>query len=304
MSFGDTATCSTESDFHTGRPKCVPSDTDSETRIGELKIFDSPYKDVKIPIGCFCDNTSSLYTAPLTFISNFKAMELMFTVTRLNVSEDFADVYFHASYEIISVPDCPKKMKLKGSGGEDKMEYPLMTKESSCEGLSWYIEAQQQDRSIFVLTWGSFLPIEPTSEDILRCNTRNRLIVYSGKPLKVMKVICPAQPGSRSSALHIFSEDWLNNNPAMYSSRPVSLIIEPVFKEPGEVEFSWLEIQRTKAYLLSQLDLQTNLTANETFGELFPKGAECEHKCPELDACISSSLWCDGKFLNYFFCVF
>lgn len=73
-------------------------------------------------------------------------------------------------------------------------------------------------------------------------------------------------------------------------------MIESVIREPGSVSFSWMEIQRTKQSLVQQLDAQTNFTANETLQEfgLYPKDGDCEHKCPEIDACIESSLWCDG----------
>lgn len=79
------------------------------------------------------------------------------------------------------------------------------------------------------------------------------------------------------------------------------MIIEPILREPGSVSFSWLEIQRTKASLVQQIDQQTNFTANETLLEfgLYPKGGDCEHKCPELDACIASNLWCDGNCLAH-----
>lgn len=75
------------------------------------------------------------------------------------------------------------------------------------------------------------------------------------------------------------------------------MIIEPILREPGSVSFSWMEIQRTKASLVQHLDQQTNYTANETLMEfgLYPKGGDCEHKCPELNACIASNLWCDGN---------
>lgn len=77
------------------------------------------------------------------------------------------------------------------------------------------------------------------------------------------------------------------------------MIIEPILREPGNVAFSWLEIQRTRASLVQHIEKQTNFTANETLQEygLLPKDGDCEYKCPELDACIASSLWCDG---NYF----
>ncbi|XP_058834641.1 uncharacterized protein LOC131691912 isoform X2 [Topomyia yanbarensis] len=298
VSFGESAACVTESDGHTGRAKCVPSEADPDGRVGELRLFDVPYKDVKVPLGCFCDNTTSSYNAPLTFVSNSRTLELTFVVTRLNISEDFADVYFHAAYDFIRVPECRKRLKLRGSGGEDEVSYPLRSHEASCDGLPWFIEAQQQDRSLFVRTWGSFLSLDPMAQDdFSKCNTRNRLLVYSGKPLKVMRVICPSPPSSRSAALHIFSEDWMSSQPFLSSDRPVSMVLEPIHKEPGSIAFSWLEIQRTKASLIQQLDLQTNFTANDTLVEfgLYPRETECEHRCPELDACIGSVLWCDGR---------
>ena len=75
------------------------------------------------------------------------------------------------------------------------------------------------------------------------------------------------------------------------------MVVEPIFKEPGNIGFQWLEIHRTKASLIQQLDIHTNYSLNDTLSEFgfIPKEAECEHKCPELDACIDGSLWCDGK---------
>ncbi|XP_021696516.1 uncharacterized protein LOC5563894 [Aedes aegypti] len=297
VSFGESDSCITESDGHTGRARCAPSETNLDGRVGELRIFDVPYKDVKIPLGCFCDNTSSSYNSPLTFISNSRTLELTFVVTKLNISEDFADVYFHASYDFIRVPECRKRLFLRGSGGDDEVNYPLRSHEASCDGLPWYIEAQQQDRSLFVRTWGSLLAIEPVQDEFSKCNTRNRLMVYSGKPLKLMQVICPSAPSSRATPLHIFSEDWLSSQPFLSSdSRPVSMVLEPIHKEGGSIAFSWMEIQHTKASLIQQLEQQTNTTGNDTLLEfgLFPRESECEHQCPELNACIGSDLWCDG----------
>ena len=115
MSFGEAATCATEADLHTGRARCSPSElADPQGRFGELKIFDIPHGDVRIPLGCFCDNTSSLYNTPITFLSNSRVLEVSFTVTKLNLSEDFADIYFHASYEMVPVPECRKELRLRG----------------------------------------------------------------------------------------------------------------------------------------------------------------------------------------------
>uniref|UniRef100_A0A6P4EK21 Uncharacterized protein LOC108044176 n=1 Tax=Drosophila rhopaloa TaxID=1041015 RepID=A0A6P4EK21_DRORH len=208
--------------------------------------------------------------------------------------------------------------------------------DASCEGLAWYIEAQSAERSLFVQTWGAYLPVDPTSEDAMRCHTKNRLMIYSGRPLRPMRVVCPAQSGPRPMSLHIFSEDWTNGQP-LFMNKPINLVLEPILKEPGDISFTWLEIHRTKNALLQQLDLHVNAsvttgmgsqtssqsspgsnsgigglggagsaanaggsaggaTANETLNEFgfFPKESDCEYKCPEIDACIAASLWCDG----------
>lgn len=129
----------------------------------------------------------------------------------------------------------------------------------------------------------------------------------------------------------------------MLACRPISLVLEPILKEPGDIAFTWLEIHRTKNALLQQLDLHVNASvttgmggpptgtaggggggggggsgmvgtgsagvagtggigapsaaANETLNEFgfYPKESDCEYKCPEIDACIAASLWCDGK---------
>lgn len=140
-------------------------------------------------------------------------MELIFSVNKLNISEDFADIYFYASYEYVAEPDCPRRMRLRGGGGNEFMQYVLSAKDQTCNEHAWYLEAQEMYRSLFVMTWGYVLPVEQTMDDILRCNSKNRLLVYSGRPLRVVKIICPTQPTSPSTALYIYSDDWQSMKP-------------------------------------------------------------------------------------------
>lgn len=76
------------------------------------------------------------------------------------------------------------------------------------------------------------------------------------------------------------------------------MVIEAVLKEMGSIGFQWMEIHRTKASLMQQLDLHMNFSLNESigFGLTSSSVVECEYKCPELDACIDEKLWCDGKY--------
>lgn len=88
-------------------------------------------------------------------------------------------------------------------------------------------------------------------------------------------------------------------------NRPVSLVVEPIFRDPGNIGFQWLEIQRTRASQIQQLEMHTNFSLNDTLNEFgfIPRDTECEYKCPELDACIAANLWCDGEYCQYFHCL-
>lgn len=57
-------------------------------------------------------------------------------------------------------------------------------------------------------------------------------------------------------------------NDFFFDYRPVTMIIEPILREPGRVSFAWMEIQRTKASLLHLFDNQTSFSGNETLVEV------------------------------------
>lgn len=75
------------------------------------------------------------------------------------------------------------------------------------------------------------------------------------------------------------------------------MVVEPIFRDPGNMGFQWMEIQRTRASQIQQLEMHTNFSINDTLHEFgfIPRDTECEFKCPELDACIAANLWCDGE---------
>lgn len=113
-------------------------------------------------------------------------------------------------------------------------------------------------------------------------------MIYSGRPPKLVRVICPAEPEAKLLAINIFSDEWWGEALTHIVQRPYNFLVEWIGAEPGVAAFSWLEITRSRASLLQQLQVPVNASANET-------DFECAYKCPELEACISASLWCDGK---------
>lgn len=124
---------------------------------------------------------------------------------------------------------------------------------------------------------------------------------------RLIKVVCPSEPNTRQFAVQVFSEDWFsnsvqNNAPMIYLSppKPPSFLLEFIAKEPGLAAFTWLEISKSRSSLLQQLQANMEFVepiekpeySNDTLSAF---NADCTYKCPELNACISSSLWCDGK---------
>ncbi|XP_011053058.1 PREDICTED: uncharacterized protein LOC105145301 [Acromyrmex echinatior] len=312
VSLGESTMCTSDSDPHTGKPRCVQEVGSREAR---LVIYESPWRDVKLPRTCLCDNTSHL---PLTYITSGRALEITFLVDQQAPHEDFETLFFYASFELIRVPECPRKQRIRGEGGELRfVNPPLSRPDIYCEGLPWLVEAHE-NRSLFVLTWGWFLPLEPppftgpetfggvsgtgsgVSGDQIKCPTTNRILLYSGWPPKLLKVVCPAEPGAREFTVHVFSQEWLGPTEEGKwpgPPRPPALLLDFVARESGQAAASWLEISKSRAALRRQLRLPERIPGgvieNETNGMPSYIG-DCPHKCPELGACIAASLWCDG----------
>lgn len=108
-------------------------------------------------------------------------------------------------------------------------------------------------------------------------------------------------PNARHYAVHIFSEEWFvgPSIPAdagttlhLAPPRPPSFLVEFLGFEAGVSQVNWLEISRTRSSYLQalQLDLPPRNASNTSLLPL-----DCPFRCPELNACISETLWCDGR---------
>ncbi|OXU18511.1 hypothetical protein TSAR_014139 [Trichomalopsis sarcophagae] len=292
VSLGEATSCGSEPDPHSGRPRCIH---EPGSRVARLTVFEAPWKDVRLSRACLCDNTSSLL--PLTHITSGRAIEITFYVDRMTPDEDFESLFFNATFELVRAPECPRKQRVRGEGGELRfVSPPLSRPDIYCEGLPWLVEARD-NRSLFMLTWGWALPLEPAPvtepAEVVKCPTSNRLLLYSGWPPRLNKVLCPANPGTPNTAFHIFSEEWLGSDDRGLGfpgpPRSPALLLDFVAREPGEAAASWLEISKSREALRSQLRLQPELPENGSLSR------DCPYKCPEIKACIAASLWCDGR---------
>ncbi|CAH1400417.1 unnamed protein product [Nezara viridula] len=266
--------CKTVIDSNTRQPICVPTGH----RSVQLTVYDLPWNDVRLEKGCHCDNTviSKTTDGHVSFTSSGQILELTFIVSSFNVTEDFQDIYFEGTYRFVKFDACPRRQRVSGSGGEIRMTArPTDRDDLHCLRLPWLVEANR-NRSLFLLTWGHFLSPTDSAD---ACHTTNRVLIYTGLPLKLLRVVCPATEKEKEFAVHVFSEDWTSG----WSPGPPSFLVRLIGSEQGTAHLNWLEISRSRSFSASLTGTNGNVST-----------WECKHRCPELDACISPALYCDG----------
>lgn len=143
------------------------------------------------------------------------------------------------------------------------------------------------------------------------CSRLNHYVIYSGKPWRPTATVCVSTPTSssdprpgnhlssseRDQDVDLFSSSWYNRSvnadhtvsqalgqeASTRDADPpvVRLLIEFRVPQPAPssslLTLKWLEV--TKPF--------------QSTGESL-KNIDCKFKCPELNACISPDLWCDG----------
>jgi len=102
--------------------------------------------------------------------------------------------------------------------------------------------------------------------------------------------------------VQVFSEEWLGSpaQPVSYTppwgrpppTSPPAFLVEFVARDDAVATLHWLEISRPRSALQQKWpsDEDAPPPTNATLPD-----AECPFRCPELDACIHASLWCDGR---------
>ncbi|XP_033606214.1 uncharacterized protein LOC111861304, partial [Cryptotermes secundus] len=297
--------------LQTGGRRCVNAQQPDLGRLqcdvnctASLRLYEHPWRDTPpLARDCLCSSPGDLM--PFTFVSTAHVVELRFVVTGMNSTDDFNNFSFEGSWEFIRTPVCARKQRLSGASGEILFRSPSRTPEEvNCENHPWLIEPGA-GRYLYIKLRGVSLQqqrLTPeagnlTKEELQRqqealCGTRNRISLHSGGSVHV--VVCPQPPSSqRHHVVEVFSEGWVISSTKLVH-QPVlstlpsleqraaeqsrSVVVEFLAHEAGSYSLTWLELARRRSVLP-------------------PAGyimEDCVHRCPELDACINSSLWCDG----------
>ncbi|XP_968153.3 uncharacterized protein LOC656535 [Tribolium castaneum] len=256
-----------------------------------LKIYEYPWTGVEILRDCLCGN----FSEPLTLITKTaRKVVVKFTVNGMKITEDYRNYFFEANYEFVagqSDGSCLspwKSRRLKGSSGEisvrnnaqtlkqNEQSYQQNQSNAFCLHQPWLIEPEDS-LSNFI-----YLKIKGVNKrDSRLCPSKNRILVYPAGRTEDVRIICPYYE-SIDDVVEMFSEGW-----NLYSYRKIqnknsrSFIIEFLQREIGNFAVTWMEVSKNPALTLPSTMLMIN-------------PPDCPHSCPELGACISSDLWCDG----------
>lgn len=235
--FGDRP-CTSRLDQRTRRWMCVSAKNKLNTPaswfqnsgfhgVSELWVSEYPWPGVQLPRDCLCSKLSDpLVVTTLTS----SVVEVNFTVTFMNITQDFYDFYFEGEYQFLSGSDVEGGMcstsreerRLRGSSGEIALRSPVSRKNilqettvdqggkedvsSSekdatsvpCVNHPWLIEPEDSVNNFLYLKIRGFeLPsssaLTKGANSATVCPTLNRIVVYSGVDTREPKVVCPTE---------------------------------------------------------------------------------------------------------------
>ena len=235
--FGDRP-CMSRLDARTRRWTCVLTKAKTKSPMSwlmnsglpggsELWVSEYPWPGVQLPRDCLC----SKLTEPLVITTlTSSVVEVNFTVTFMNITQDFFDFYFEGEYQFLSGTDVDggvcttsrEERRLRGSSGEIALRSPVTrkgilqdptvvqelreedtardkdTNSVQCVNHPWLIEPEDSVNNFLYLKIRGFeLPsssaMTKNVNDAGVCPTQNRIVVYSGVDTRDPKVVCPAE---------------------------------------------------------------------------------------------------------------
>ncbi|XP_039292037.1 uncharacterized protein LOC111051716 isoform X2 [Nilaparvata lugens] len=295
--------CETVEDMRTGRWRCAAGPSMNTT--AEIWVSEYPWPSIPLPRDCLCSRiTEPLVVTALTG----SAVEVNFTVTFMNITQDFNDFNFEGEYEFVTGAgdldngeECKKlkeRRRVRGSSGEVVLKSPLRNRvdendvlegvgaeadyDTGCENHPWLIEPMDSSHNFLYLKVRGY---ELSTPDSYHCNTLNRVLVYRGSGTRNPMVLCPLADGAPfPRSVEVFSSGWNGSaGLSLLTAHARSFVVEFLDREPGRYEVSWMEVSKRPF---------SSSTSSYTMSTVLQ--LDCVYKCPELNACISALLWCDG----------
>ncbi|XP_065344971.1 uncharacterized protein LOC135942650 [Cloeon dipterum] len=292
--------CQTVLDPVVGRHRCIGN------RTAMVVIHEVPWNQhqedaVLVPRECACSSE----VAPLIYVSTSHSVELVLEAHDMGPHLDYDDIMVEGRFEFIATPACTRSRKVTGPSGDIRFRSPSITNdEIYCENYPWMVEPAM-GKYLYVKVRGHQMP-EPLpassvneSSNVItprlpahNCLTKNRLVIYSSGKLRAL--VCPTS-FDRDAVVEVFSEGWdthENISTGLDETRR-RLLVEFVAREPGTYSVSWLEVSPIRKRLGPAILPPAGFVMSSLGGDE-ANPSHCSHHCPELQACINASLFCDG----------
>lgn len=239
--------------------------------MAQIIITEYPWDGVPIQRDCLCSNR----TEPLTIHTlTAPVVEINFTVTMMNITEDYDDFAFEGEYKFI--PSGPGdetvcstgwgERKLRSSSGEirlyDKRQTTSIPEivgdrhvisesvraEVACVHRPWLIEPGGDD---VIPVQGRYLymkiPGYQVTSNSAFCPTPNRIYVFEARNTFKPKEICP----DGSNAVELFSPEWDSSEPHLESSlkpHARSFVIDFLQHEQADYVIKWIEVMKKRVF--------------------------------------------------------
>lgn len=256
LGFGNKG-CSSNLDPESGRWKCNTFQSENDG-IAQIQLSEYPWPGIEIPRDCICGNL----TEPITIVTKTaRKVVINFIVTVMNITEDYNNYFFDASYEFNAIPtehSCLNPWhtrRLKGSSGEITVRNVGQNSEALgtlnqtmplCVHQPWLIEPEDAYNNFIYL---KIKGIEIRNDT--KCSTKNRILVYSPTRTNFMHVICPSYNDNPHRVVELFSEGWsLFSYRYIQAANSRSFVIEFLQREPGNFAVNWMEVSKNPALTL------------------------------------------------------
>lgn len=281
-----------------------------------MRIYDVPWKEAPAYMrDCICGIPDK--HLPYTYVSTSNVVEIRFDARDMDAGDDYGNLNFEGTWQFVKMPSCAGPgMRKMGASGEVGFVYPSENaNEVVCEKHARAVVPQTPHKYLYVKTPGVILSQystvtgNRTRYSISSCTTKNRISIHTQL---YTTYVCPYYRYSYKHLVEVFSDGWVRakgGGPAVeeqgidYLGGELSRGVTVTFhvQEAGSYGIGWLELAHRKE--IPHIEITTSdhrpaSTNGQSLGDdlllHMQSTAECQYRCPELDACVNGSVWCDG----------
>ncbi|CAL4068032.1 unnamed protein product [Meganyctiphanes norvegica] len=253
-----------------------------EGRSARLEVSEYPWAGVELPLACLCHG----YSLPAALLSFSSTVTITFSVTGMNVFDDFSHFMFELEYEFVETPPCDENRIVVGEAGI--LSLGLQPPPGPCRGYPWLLQPDPQ-RFFLLSVPGKAIQGGIQGAAHRKLISHNSYLTTETCDGAVLHVYQPGNPQPLSAIcvldgaemVHVFSEG---------------------FDEPWSLDFLDEKARSLVVVMVSRSQYHPSAIAQQgevvdvTWVEAAPKwlATRCATECPEVHACISATLFCDG----------